>query len=129
MAELLESDLFEQVDGTFGMIVSNPPYIKTSVISGLQEEVRLHDPFLALDGKEDGLFFYRKIIEESRAYLQKNGVLLFEIGYDQGEAVSELMTKEGYGQVVVKKDLAGLDRVVCGMYNKEVAENSSRTKM
>ena len=118
MAELLESDLFEQVDGTFGMIVSNPPYIRTSVISGLQEEVRLHDPFLALDGKEDGLFFYRKIIEESRAYLQKNGVLLFEIGYDQGEAVSELMTKEGYGQVVVKKDLAGLDRIVCGVYTE-----------
>ena len=100
MAELLESDLFERVEGRFGMIASNPPYIRTSVISGLKEEVRLHDPLLALDGKEDGLFFYRKIIEESRAYLQKNGVLLFEIGYDQGEAVSELMTKAGYSQVV-----------------------------
>lgn len=118
MAELLESDLFERVEGRFGMIASNPPYIRTSVISGLKEEVRLHDPLLALDGKEDGLFFYRKIIEESRAYLQKNGVLLFEIGYDQGEAVSELMTKAGYSQVVVKKDLAGLDRIVCGVYTE-----------
>ena len=91
MAELLESDLFERVEGRFGMIASNPPYIRTSVISGLKEEVRLQDPLLALDGKEDGLFFYRKIIEESRAYLQKNGVLLFEIGYDQGKEVSDLM--------------------------------------
>lgn len=65
MAELLESDLFEQVDGTFGMIVSNPPYIKTSVISGLQEEVRLHDPFLALDGKEDGLFFTERSLKKA----------------------------------------------------------------
>ena len=92
MAELLESDLFERVEGRFGMIASNPPYIRTSVISGLKEE--------------------------SRAYLQKNGVLLFEIGYDQGEAVSELMTKAGYSQVVVKKDLAGLDRIVCGVYTE-----------
>ena len=99
------------------MIVSNPPYIKTSVISGLQEEVRLHDPFLALDGKEDGLFFYRKIIEESRAYLQKNGVLLFEIGYDQGEAVSELMRNAGFTEVEVIKDLARNDRVVKGKGN------------
>ena len=112
MAELLESDLFEQVDGTFGMIVSNPPYIRTSVISGLQEEVRLHDPFLALDGKEDGLFFYRKIIEESRAYLQKNGVLLFEIGYDQGKTVPDLLKNNGFTNIKVFKDLSGLDRMV-----------------
>ena len=103
--------------------------IRSDEIPFLMPEVSEFEPHEALDGKEDGLFFYRKIIEESRAYLQKNGVLLFEIGYDQGEAVSELMTKAGYSQVVVKKDLAGLDRVVCGMYNKRVVENSSRTKM
>ena len=101
------------------MIVSNPPYIRTSVIAELQDEVRLHDPWIALDGKEDGLFFYRKIVCESGQYLRKGGALLFEIGHDQGEAVSELMKAEGYSDVRVKKDLAGLDRVVIGMYNKE----------
>ena len=113
------SNLFEDVaDETFDVIVSNPPYIRSDEIPFLMPEVSEFEPHEALDGKEDGLFFYRKIIEESRAYLQKNGVLLFEIGYDQGEAVSELMTKEGYGQVVVKKDLAGLDRIVCGVYTE-----------
>ena len=111
------SNLFEDVaDETFDVIVSNPPYIRSDEIPFLMPEVSEFEPHEALDGKEDGLFFYRKIIEESRAYLQKNGVLLFEIGYDQGEAVSELMTKAGYSQVVVKKDLAGLDRIVCGVY-------------
>ena len=116
----IQSDLFAKIpeEEKYDVIVSNPPYIETAVIDTLQEEVRLHDPYIALDGKEDGLFFYRKIIEESRAYLQKNGVLLFEIGYDQGEAVSELMTKAGYSQVVVKKDLVGLDRIVCGVYTE-----------
>ena len=92
--------------------------IRSDEIPFLMPEVSEFEPHEALDGKEDGLFFYRKIIEESRAYLQKNGVLLFEIGYDQGEAVSELMTKAGYSQVVVKKDLAGLDRIVCGVYTE-----------
>ena len=113
------SNLFEDVaDETFDVIVSNPPYIRSDEIPFLMPEVSEFEPHEALDGKEDGLFFYRKIIEESRAYLQKNGVLLFEIGYDQGEAVSELMTKAGYSQVVVKKDLAGLDRIVCGVYTE-----------
>ena len=114
MAELLESDLFERVEGRFGMIASNPPYIRTSVISGLKEEVRLHDPLLALDGKEDGLFFYRKIIQESPDYLTDGGYLLFEIGYDQGWAVSSMMKEAGFEDVCVKKDLARNDRVVCG---------------
>ena len=113
------SNLFEDIaDETFDVIVSNPPYIRSDEIPFLMPEVSEFEPHEALDGKEDGLFFYRKIIEESRAYLQKNGVLLFEIGYDQGEAVSELMTKAGYSQVVVKKDLAGLDRIVCGVYTE-----------
>lgn len=118
-AKLIQSDLFERIEGTYDMIVSNPPYIRTSVIAELQDEVRLHDPWIALDGKEDGLFFYRKIVCESGQYLRKGGALLFEIGHDQGEAVSELMKAEGYSDVRVKKDLAGLDRVVIGMYNKE----------
>lgn len=113
----VESDLFENVTGKFDVIVSNPPYIRTDVIAGLQDEVKLYDPFLALDGKEDGLYFYRKIITESTAYMKNSGVLLFEIGSDQGEAVSDLMNAAGYQNVTVKKDLAGLDRVVIGMYN------------
>ena len=100
------------------MIVSNPPYIQTSEIEELQDEVRLYDPRIALDGKEDGLYFYRRIIEEAREYLSEKGWLLFEIGWDQKEAVSNLMEEAGYTPVTVKKDLAGLDRVVMGRYNK-----------
>ena len=98
----------------YDVIVSNPPYIQTSVIEGLEEEVRLHDPYIALDGKEDGLFFYRKIIEDAKKYLKPQGWLLFEIGYDQAEAVNQLMEAAGFEQIIVKKDLAGLDRVVSG---------------
>lgn len=118
-AKFIQSDLFEHIEDTYDMIVSNPPYIRTDVIAELQDEVRLHDPWIALDGKEDGLFFYRKIVCESGRYLKKGGTLLFEIGHDQGKAVLELMKAEGYSDVKVKKDLAGLDRVVIGMYNKK----------
>ena len=111
----VHSDLFAKVEGTYDVIVSNPPYIRTAVIEELKEEVRFHDPFLALDGKEDGLFFYRIIIEESRNYLKQNGMLYFEIGHDQGEDVKRLMEQAGFVNVIVKKDLAGLDRVVYGM--------------
>lgn len=115
-ATFLQSDLFENISGeeTYDVIVSNPPYIQTSVIEELEEEVRLHDPYIALDGKEDGLFFYRKIIENAKKYLKPQGWLLFEIGYDQAEAVSKLMEAAGFEQIIVKKDLAGLDRVVSG---------------
>lgn len=116
-ATLLQSDLFEKVHGVFDVIVSNPPYIKTAVIEQLQDEVKFHDPLLALDGKEDGLYFYKKIVAESPKYLKKGGKLYFEIGHDQGEAVSALMKDAGYTDVTVKKDLAGLDRVVFGVYN------------
>lgn len=112
-----ESNLFAQIEGTFDMIVSNPPYIRTAVIATLEEEVRCHDPLLALDGKEDGLYFYKKIIEESPAFLKQGGRILFEIGHDQAEAVSELMKRRGFEQIRVKKDLAGLDRVLSGVYN------------
>ena len=111
----IHSDLFEEVNETYDVIVSNPPYIRTAIIEELKEEVKFHDPFLALDGKEDGLYFYRKIINESTDYLKQNGRLYFEIGHDQGEDVKKLMEEAGFVEVVVKKDLAGLDRVVCGM--------------
>ena len=116
--EWLQSDLFEKIEEKYDVIVSNPPYIQTEVIEGLQEEVRLHDPYIALDGKEDGLYFYRRIIEDAKAYLEDGGWLLFEIGYDQAEPVTRLMEQAGYREIHVKKDLSGLDRVAGARYNK-----------
>lgn len=118
-AKWLHSDLFEQVDRSYDVIVSNPPYIRTFVIEDLMEEVRLHEPRMALDGKEDGLYFYRKIIREAEGYLKPGGILAFEIGYDQGEAVSGLMKNQGYEQIQVVQDLAGLDRCVTGIRKQE----------
>ena len=112
--EWIESDLFANVTGTFDIIVSNPPYIETKVIDGLMEEVRCHEPMMALDGGEDGLYFYRKIVEESPKYLTNNGYLCFEIGYNQGEEVKALMEHAGFQECQVIKDLAGLNRVVMG---------------
>ena len=83
-------------------------------IEELMEEVRDHDPRLALDGHEDGLYFYRKIVSEGRAFLKENSWMLFEIGYDQGEAVKSLMRENGFFDVQIVKDLTGLDRVVLG---------------
>ena len=108
------SDLFEEVTDTFDVIVSNPPYIPTDVIGELMPEVALFEPMQALDGKEDGLHFYRRIVAAASEYLNPNGMLLFEIGHDQGEAVSSLMKEAGYQNVRVVKDLAGNDRVVIG---------------
>ena len=120
-AEFVEGDLFSPVapGRCYDMIVSNPPYIPTAEIEGPQDEVRLHDPYIALDGRKDGLFFYRRIVREGLLYLKKGGRLLFEIGCGQAAAVSGLMEAAGYEEVRVKKDLAGLDRVVMGMYNGE----------
>ena len=87
VAEFERSDLFEAVTDTYDVIVSNPPYIRTEEIATLMPEVAEFEPFDALDGKEDGLYFYRKIIKDCKTYLNFGGVILFEIGYDQGEAV------------------------------------------
>ena len=114
-AGFVESDLFGAVRGKYGMILSNPPYIRSDEIKDLQEEARLHDPVIALDGREDGLYYYRRIVRESRSYLEEGGALLFEIGCDQAEAVSGLMSGAGFSEITVKKDLAGLDRVVSGV--------------
>ena len=102
-AELIQSDL-----------ISNPPYIRTADIDGLMDEVRLHDPRLALDGKADGLYFYEKITEQAGKHLKPGGWLIYEIGCDQAKDVAEIMKKKGFVQIEVKKDLAGLDRIVEG---------------
>ena len=110
----LQSDLFEKLAGKYDMIVSNPPYTPTEVISGLMEEVRDYEPMEALDGKEDGLFFYREISVGAYDFLKGGGYLFYEIGHDQANAVEDIMEKAGYREVTVVKDYAGLDRVVYG---------------
>ncbi len=116
-AQFIQSDLFESIEGRFEYIVSNPPYIRKDMIPTLMEEVRDHEPLIALDGGEDGLDFYRKITREATEHLYSGGMLFFEIGYDQGEAVKLLMEEEGYKEVTVSQDLAGFDRVVYGTFN------------
>lgn len=111
---LIQSDLFEKIRGKYDYIISNPPYIPTKVIEGLMPEVRDYEPHLALDGTADGLFFYRKIVQEAEKYLKEGGVLLFEIGQEQGADLTEIMEKQGFAQIKIWKDLAGLDRVVMG---------------
>ena len=113
---LIESDLFERVRGTFDLIVSNPPYIPPAVINGLEEEVREHEPRIALDGGEDGLDFYRRIVAEAGGFLSPGGILAFEIGHDQGGEVERYMEKAGYCPICRRKDYAGHDRVVIGEY-------------
>lgn len=115
-AELVESDLFDGLEGVFDLIVSNPPYIPSGELPGLMEEVREYEPVSALDGHEDGLYFYRRIAKESPSYLKPGGRLYLEIGYDQGSSVPELLREAGFCEIEVTKDLAGLDRVVKGIY-------------
>ena len=115
-AVFIQSDLFEKVEGSFDLIVSNPPYIRSQEIAGLMPEVREHEPHLALDGKDDGLHFYREIIKGAMPHLKRGGQLFFEIGYDQGEAVQALLAANGYTEIAVVKDYAGLDRVVYGTF-------------
>ena len=96
-----------------------PIYIESAVIETLMEEVREHEPRMALDGKEDGLYFYREITKQAGVYLNAGGILAFEIGYNQGEAVSQMLKEEQYEEIKVVKDLAGLDRVVIGRKKQE----------
>lgn len=117
-ARFIQGDLYDALSdddkNSFDMIVSNPPYIRPDVIETLEPEVKEHEPMLALDGGADGLDFYRRITKGAKDYLKKGGRLLYEIGYDQGREVSEIMEKNGFMDVKVIKDLAGLDRVVSG---------------
>ena len=115
----IHSDLFENVDSVFSegeidVLVSNPPYIESAVIETLSDEVRLYDPLIALDGMEDGLHFYRRITASCKRYLKQGGWLIYEIGYNQGSQVKDILLQEGFDQIEVLKDYAGLNRVVMG---------------
>lgn len=117
----IQSDMFENINDKFDIIVSNPPYIKTEIIKELDIEVQ-NEPLIALDGGQDGLKFYRIIIEQVCKYLNKNGILALEIGYDQKEEVMRLLKESGkYTDIYSKKDLSGNDRViVCKLKNDKL---------
>ena len=116
---LIKGNLFENIEGRFDYILSNPPYIPSEVIEGLMPEVKEHEPRLALDGEADGLSFYREIINEAPDYLNPDGRIYFEIGAEQGEDLTHLMNERGFSEVKVHKDLAGLDRIVTGIYSRK----------
>ncbi len=110
--KFIQSDLFENIDKKFDIIVSNPPYIETEIIKTLDKEVQ-KEPKIALDGGKDGLQFYKKIINKAFYYLTECGYLCLEIGYNQKQKIIELIENEGkYKNIYSKKDLAGNDRVV-----------------
>lgn len=111
-AQFIRSDLFDEIEGSFDVITSNPPYIRSSEISSLMPEVRDHDPELALDGGEDGLDFYRKITAGAAEHLNPGGKLYLEIGFDQGGQVKEMCLAQGFKDVEVIPDYSGLPRVV-----------------
>jgi release factor glutamine methyltransferase len=120
--DLISSDIYSQVEGKYDIIISNPPYIQTEVIPTLMEEVKDYEPVIALDGKEDGLFFYKEICRGLKDYLNPGGHVLFEIGYDQGEAVKKLLQEAEMININIIKDLAGLDRVVTGTWSQKKGE-------
>lgn len=109
-----QSNMFEQLSNTskVDVIVSNPPYIESKVVDELDDEVKKYEPRLALDGMEDGLHFYRILAREGKRFLNEGGRLYVEIGFDQAEAVKEIFGAQGFLDIQVYKDLAGLDRVV-----------------
>lgn len=135
---LVQSDMFENAEeirralrfltdagmqgatDKFDFIISNPPYIRSDVIEELDAEVKEYEPRMALDGAADGLYFYRRIAEQAGGFLASGGKLFLEIGYDQGQDVTDILTAAGFENIKVTKDLAGLDRVVsAGWFNKD----------
>ncbi len=115
--EAFFAEEYGSVERRFDMIVSNPPYIQSAVIPTLEPEVAQHEPMMALDGGEDGLFFYREIVEQAKPFLRTGGELFFEIGHDESEAVAALMKEAGYLEIRVIRDLCGNPRVVTGIRN------------
>ncbi len=114
-AEWKVSDLYAAVDGKYDVIVSNPPYIRSAEIPYLMPEVGEHEPVLALDGGADGLDCYRKIAAGAGKVLKSGGRIYLEIGSEQAGDVGSLISENGFEKIKVLKDLAGLDRVVCGI--------------
>lgn len=110
----VKSDLLEQISDSYDVIVSNPPYVASAVVDTLMPEVREFEPRIALDGGEDGLDFYRRIVRQAREHLRPGGMLWLEIGYDQGDSVPELLEREGYYEISLFRDYGGRNRVVCG---------------
>lgn len=110
--EAVESDWFAAVTGVFDIIVSNPPYIVRSVIGMLDDEVRLYDPILALDGGDDGLDAYRTIAAGAGDHLRNNGLVAYEIGYDQKDQVTTIMRENGFARIEAVRDFGGNDRVL-----------------
>ena len=112
----IKSDLFTNIDKNmkFDIIVSNPPYIKREVIETLDKQVKDFEPYNALEGGIDGLDFYRAITTQAKNYLNKDGILAYDVGHDQSEDVGKLMEKDGYTNIYTRKDLQQIDRVVIG---------------
>ncbi|CEH32676.1 Release factor glutamine methyltransferase [Romboutsia lituseburensis] len=113
----IKSDLFSAIKNKeikFDVIVSNPPYIPKKDIETLHTQVKDYEPYNALEGGEDGLDFYREITKQSKIYLKSNGILAYEVGHDQAEDVSKIMSDNGYTKIYTKKDIQGIDRVVIG---------------
>lgn len=111
----IKSDIYENIhDSNFDIIVSNPPYIASDIIETLEEDVKKYEPVIALDGGKDGMDFYKQIVINSKQYIKKGGEIIFEIGYDQGKKVKDLLQANEYKNVKVIKDLSWLDRIVVG---------------
>lgn len=116
LVTFIKSDLFDNIEGNFDIIISNPPYISENEMKELEPEVKEHEPSMALWGGMDGLYFYRRIISASPSYLKCGGRLFFEIGYSQAHSVKRLMEQQGFSDINIVKDYAGLDRVAGGSY-------------
>lgn len=115
--EFIKGDMFEPIMNfkkSFHIIASNPPYIPSTEIENLQTEVKEFEPRLALDGGDDGLIFYRRISFEAKDFLVDDGLLIFEIGFNQGKEVKEILENQGFKNIMILKDLQGLDRVILG---------------
>lgn len=122
--ETLQSKWFEAVDGRFDIIVSNPPYIRSSVIHELEPEVKDHDPAAALDGGDDGLDAYRAIALLADRHLETDGVIGLEIGFDQKQAVTALFETQGFRLLSAMKDFGGNDRVL--VFEQDVERSNDR---
>lgn len=115
----VQSDIWDNIDGKFDVVISNPPYITAVEMRELMPEVKEYEPELALYGGEDGLDIYKRIIADAKGHMNEGAYILMEIGCGQAGQVSELLVKYGFSEVKVEKDLAGLDRVVYGQYMEE----------